>query len=305
MWSSLRLCSGPFAKNASMLGRHVRCAFATSAPQAHNELVRAEFAKQAQSGYGSSKWWTDMEYEPKNAQTHNEWMMSHIPVDPMMHVLDVASGTGICARELAPHVSSVVGVDQTPEMLAEAEKFAVASNLANVRFVCGDAHQLPFDDASFDLVTNRLGLHHFHDPQSAIKEMARVVKPGGKIAIIELATYNEPEMAERYNHFERLRDPSHTRAFSITQWCGLLEAAQLRVLPGCPSRTFPVNVNGWMDVTQTSQTSRQEILAAMSAEMQPASSTKETGMRPHTGPNGQLYWFSTWTTLIAEKPRVA
>ncbi|HEV2944790.1 MAG TPA: ubiquinone/menaquinone biosynthesis methyltransferase [Solirubrobacteraceae bacterium] len=100
-------------------------------------------------------------------------------------VLDVATGTGMVAAELRRRADcSVVGVDQSAEMLAGA-KARFAGENSGVELVQGQAEQLPFADASFDAVTFTYLLRYVDDPAATMRELARVVRPGGRVASLE------------------------------------------------------------------------------------------------------------------------
>ena len=92
-------------------------------------------------------------------------LVALVSPQPHWHVLDVATGAGHTALAFAPLVASVVASDITGEMLAEASKLAAVRRLANVETTRAEAGNLPFPDASFDLVTCRLAAHHFPDPR--------------------------------------------------------------------------------------------------------------------------------------------
>jgi demethylmenaquinone methyltransferase/2-methoxy-6-polyprenyl-1,4-benzoquinol methylase len=104
---------------------------------------------------------------------------------PAQRVLDVATGTGMVAAELRKRADcSVVGIDQSPEMLGAAKaRFAGETN--SVELVQGQAEQLPFADASFDAVTFTYLLRYVDDPKATMRELARVVRPGGRVASLE------------------------------------------------------------------------------------------------------------------------
>ena len=112
------------------------------------------------------------------------FLVSRIEVGPGDHVLDVATGTGAVARELIRrHGCTVVGLDQSPEMLGEARR-----RLGDeVELVEGRAEALPFADASFDALTFTYLLRYVEDPAATVRELARVVRPGGTIASLEFA----------------------------------------------------------------------------------------------------------------------
>lgn len=96
-------------------------------------------------------------------------------------VLDVATGTGVVAR-LARRSSVVVGADLSTGMLAKARANATAENL-DIEFVQTDAEAMQFPEKSFDVVLSLFGLMHFPHPETALAEMLRVLKPGGRLVI--------------------------------------------------------------------------------------------------------------------------
>jgi demethylmenaquinone methyltransferase / 2-methoxy-6-polyprenyl-1,4-benzoquinol methylase len=111
------------------------------------------------------------------------FLVSRVDAGRDATVLDVATGTGLVARELLrQHGCSVVGVDQSPEMLAVAR-----ARTPGVRFVQASAEELPFADAEFDALTFTYLLRYVDDPLGTLRELARVVKPGGTIAMLEFA----------------------------------------------------------------------------------------------------------------------
>jgi len=112
------------------------------------------------------------------------FLVSRVDVDASATVLDVATGTAAVARELlARRGCRVVGVDQSPEMLAEARRRLEG----RVELVEASAERLPFDDASFDGLTFTYLLRYVNDPAATLRELARVVRPGGPIASLEFA----------------------------------------------------------------------------------------------------------------------
>lgn len=116
-------------------------------------------------------------------------------VERGMHVLDVACGTGEPAISLATLLhgtGEVFGVDISPAPLEIARKRAEQRGLTNVRFEQADAHQLPFEDNSFDRVTSRLGIMFFADLSNALREMYRVLKPGGRVILLAWGVMGQP-----------------------------------------------------------------------------------------------------------------
>ena len=115
-------------------------------------------------------------------------MVRQIRAAPGDRLLDVATGTGMVATALVRRYDcSVVGLDQSPEMLAGARaKLEADRRLAeHVTLVCGEAESLPFGDGDFDHLTFTYLLRYVEDPGATMRELARVVKPGGHVASLE------------------------------------------------------------------------------------------------------------------------
>jgi demethylmenaquinone methyltransferase / 2-methoxy-6-polyprenyl-1,4-benzoquinol methylase len=115
------------------------------------------------------------------------FLVSRVEASADDRVLDVATGTAAVAIELVRrHGCSVVGLDQSPEMLAEARERLKQGGLEDrVALVHGRAEELPFDDAAFDALTFTYLLRYVDDPAATLRELARVVRPGGTIASLE------------------------------------------------------------------------------------------------------------------------
>jgi ubiquinone/menaquinone biosynthesis C-methylase UbiE len=148
---------------------------------------------------------------------------------PSWRMLDVATGAGHTALAFAPHVAKVTASDITDQMLAEAKRLAAERGLGNVKTARAKAEDLPFPDMSFDLVTCRLAAHHFDKPRVFVTEAFRVLMPGGVLALVDNISPDEHELARAYNHFEKLRDPSHGRCLGLAEWTALLADAGFTV----------------------------------------------------------------------------
>jgi demethylmenaquinone methyltransferase/2-methoxy-6-polyprenyl-1,4-benzoquinol methylase len=115
-------------------------------------------------------------------------MVAAVAPGPSERVLDVATGTGLVAKALVTSYGcSVVGLDQSPEMLAGAEaKLEADPRLAEqIELVRGEAESLPFEDRAFDHLTFTYLLRYVSDPGATLRELARVVRSGGRIASLE------------------------------------------------------------------------------------------------------------------------
>ena len=142
-------------------------------------------------------------------------------------LLDVACGPGILAAHLAADAGSIIGVDLVPEMLERARRECDERGLENALFLEGTAESLPFPEAAFDAVVSRLALHHLPDPNAALREMARVTRPGGRVVIADLRGADDRLEAALHDALETLRDPSHVRVLPRAELRLGLEAAGL------------------------------------------------------------------------------
>jgi ubiquinone/menaquinone biosynthesis C-methylase UbiE len=129
---------------------------------------------------------------------------------PSDEALDVACGPGTLACALAPHVRHATGIDLTPAMLDQARRTQQEQGIANVSWLRGDVTDLPWPDASFDIVTCRFAFHHFPEPLTVLRQMRRVCRPGGRVLVADSCPASGKAAA--FNAMEKMRDPSHTRA---------------------------------------------------------------------------------------------
>ena len=147
------------------------------------------------------------------------------------HMLDVATGGGHTAFAFAPLVAKVIATDITPQMLLSAGKHARKLKLHNINFQPASAGTLPFDDETFDCVTCRIAPHHFPDVPAFVAESWRVLKPGGKLAVVDNIVPGgnlrgkkgrlQREAGEYLNAIEKFRDPSHARCLTQKEWLDL------------------------------------------------------------------------------------
>ena len=153
------------------------------------------------------------------------WLVEAAALTGTERVLDVATGGGHTAFALAPHAAEVVALDLTVQMLEVAEKEARARRLTNISYLAGDAQAIPCEDNSFDVVACRQAAHHFPRWEQSLREWARVLKPGGKLLVVDSASPEEPALDIFLNGIEILRDPSHVRNHSRSEWQAALHAA--------------------------------------------------------------------------------
>jgi len=135
---------------------------------------------------------------------------------PGQRVLDVATGTGLVAFALARRGCDVVGLDQSEEMLAAARRHrSERPDLERrVTFVQGEAERLPFDDREFDALTFTYLLRYVDDRAATMRELARVVKPHGRIGMVEFGVPESPPLRAAWRLHTRAGLPIIGRAVS-------------------------------------------------------------------------------------------
>jgi len=154
-------------------------------------------------------------------------LLELVETKPIWRMLDIATGAGHTALAFAPKLAKVIASDITPEMLQQTRKLAHERGLSNVVMAQAPADDLPFPDTSFNLVTCRLAAHHFPNPEVFVREAARVLIPGGSFALVDNVSPDEQDLADDYNAFEKLRDPSHGRCLGLQEWNDLIHNAGL------------------------------------------------------------------------------
>jgi SAM-dependent methyltransferase len=211
--------------------------------------------------------------------------------------LDVACGPGLLAQAFAPHVREYVGVDLTPAMVEKATAIAREVSLRNARFQVADAFRLPFEANTFDLVLTRLALHHLPDPRPAVREMARVLRPGGCLAVFDMTTSEITEEAAYHTVVERLRDPSHARALPLSELVQILRLTGLE-LDKVDALDYEQDAEDWIARAEQSTddaTQARELIAAA------IGTRKFGGKKVWRDEDGKLWFSVRWVILVATK----
>jgi ubiquinone/menaquinone biosynthesis C-methylase UbiE len=138
-------------------------------------------------------------------------------------VLDVGCGAGHLSFALAPHAASVIAYDLSDGMLTTVEQEATKRKLQNLHVHKGYAETLPFAAKTFDVVCTRLSAHHWANVPAALAEMQRVLKPGGRVIVIDVVSNTDPLIDTHLQAIELIRDPSHVRDYTVTEWTGFLK----------------------------------------------------------------------------------
>ena len=179
-----------------------------------------------------------------------ERLLEAVSPAPESRVLEVACGPGFLALAFAQRCREVVGLDLTDAPLAIAEKNSRERGLSNVRFQRGDADHLPFPEGAFDVAVCRFAFHHFEEPGRVLGEMARVCRAQGKVVVEDLVSSEHRARGDYQNRFERLRDPSHTRALAPSELLALFTASGLE-LERLYSGELVQNLERWLANSQT------------------------------------------------------
>lgn len=146
---------------------------------------------------------------------------------PQAHVLDLGCGAGHASFTAAQQVAHVTAYDLSSQMLDVVAGAAKAKGLDNIDTQQGYAESLPFDDESFEVVISRYSAHHWHDVGQALREVKRVLKPGGTFIIMDVMSPGHPVRNIWLQTVEALRDTSHVQNYASGEWLSLITEAGL------------------------------------------------------------------------------
>ena len=144
-------------------------------------------------------------------------------------VVDLGCGAGHASFAAAKQVKQVTAYDLSAEMLAVVRQAAAEKGLENIDTVQGYAESLPFADASVDIVISRYSAHHWHDVGQALREVRRILKPGGRVIMMDIASPGHPVLDVHLQTIEKLRDTSHVRNYSTGEWLQMFNEAGVRI----------------------------------------------------------------------------
>ena len=211
-------------------------------------------------------------------------------------LLDVACGPGVVTAALAPEAGSVVAFDATEQMLEKARARCTKAGLGNVAFRSGDAENLPFEDAEFDGVVTRLAIHHFANPQRALDEMFRVLRPGGTAVIVDVVSSEDRDELKLHNAIERLRDPSHVRMLPASELDTGVSRAGFRNIEHA-TWDMDRELEEWLAIVD--DPARVEPIRTVIRALAESSCTAGFGLSIN---HGRVVFFHRWRLIKASKP---
>ncbi len=181
--------------------------------RANRGQLRTEFTRAAQ-GFS----------DRTRGRFDNMDVLSFARFQPLEKVVEVGAGTGNFLS-LFKGANLLLGIDAVPAMLARAQ-----GHYPDLLVVAGDGRCLPLPPNSFDLVTCVQMLHHVHKPLEILMEMKRIVRPSGRVLVIDQVAPDKFEEAIAMNELDFLRDPSHASSRPASAFRVLFNLAELSIL---------------------------------------------------------------------------
>jgi len=186
--------------------------------------------------------WDEMRALDLPAGAVEQQLLHMLPASGLGHALDIGTGTGRLLEVLAPRIETGLGVDASRTMLALARVRLASPDLANCTVRLADMYALPLPDARFDLVLLQMVLHYAEEPAAAIAEARRVLAPGGRLVVVDLAPHHQTTLVERMGH--RTLGFSDASMDALLNGAGLA-AAQTVAVPAPHGRDATLQVRIW------------------------------------------------------------
>ncbi|MGH8435342.1 MAG: class I SAM-dependent methyltransferase [Pseudomonas sp.] len=221
----------------------------------HQQVVQRQFGEQANAYLSSQVHAQGVEFSLLQAAVEGR---------ADARVLDLGCGAGHVSFHLAPLVGEVLAYDLSAQMLEVVAATAEQRGLGNVRTEHGAAEKLPFADGEFDFVFSRYSAHHWSDLGLALREVRRVLKPGGVAAFIDVMSPGSPLLDTHLQTVEVLRDTSHVRDYSVAEWLQQVSDAGLYTRSHSRQR-LRLEFGSWVERMRTPEVFRVAIRALQAA----------------------------------------
>lgn len=215
----------------------------------HSQVVQTQFGEQAAAYLSSAVHAQGSEFALLQAELAGQGAA---------RVLDLGCGAGHVSFHVAPLVKEVVAYDLSQQMLDVVAGAAVDRGLSNIVMVNGAAERLPFAEGEFDFVFSRYSAHHWSDLGLALREVRRVLKPGGVAAFVDVLSPGSPLFDTYLQSVEVLRDTSHVRDYSAAEWLRQVSEAGLHVRSTSRQR-LRLEYNSWVERMRTPEVLRAAI----------------------------------------------
>ncbi|CAM4158755.1 sam-dependent methyltransferase YafE [Yersinia intermedia] len=209
----------------------------------HKDAVERQFGDQANAYLTSA-----VHAQGKDLQRLTTLLQPHSDA----RLLDLGCGAGHASFTAAAVVKSVVSYDLSAQMLQVVSQAAMDKKLTNIDVQQGLAESLPFDDQSFDIVISRYSAHHWHDVGQALREVKRVLRPGGKVIFMDVVSPGHPVLDIYLQTVEVLRDTSHVRNYSPGEWLARVTDAGLVINEVTTDRLY-LEFSSWIARMRTPQ----------------------------------------------------
>jgi ubiquinone/menaquinone biosynthesis C-methylase UbiE len=181
--------------------------------------------------------WDEMRALDLPAQAVEQALLKLTPPGPDGHLLDIGTGTGRVLELLAPRVRQALGIDASKAMLALARARLNGPGFAHCAVRQADMYRLPLSDQSFDTVVLQMVLHHAEDPAGAVLEATRVLRPGGRLLVIDLAQHDRTDLTGKLAH--RWPGFSDTAMNEMLTAAGMTAGDPVTIPAPLPIRVWP------------------------------------------------------------------
>ena len=211
-----------------------------AADQRQASRVLAERARTASAKFqkqGAD--WDEMRALDLPAAEVEDALLSVLPGGGIRRLLDIGTGTGRLLELLAPRVQAGLGIDASSSMLALARVRLARADLSHCSVRQADMYALALPDAAYDLVLLQMVLHYADDPAQALGEAARVLAPGGRLIVVDLATHGRTDLRERMAH--RALGFSEMEMTTLLSGAGLGMDEPISVAAPLPIRIWPAH----------------------------------------------------------------